>query len=145
MGEDLNTYGGRLKAARLAARLTQTQLAKAAKIDQSTISELENPKKDKEPAKGSAYTAQFAHATGVQALWLAVNEGPRKAAAKTGSGDVEGFVDTLNEVEKLFREEGKRLVPGSLARVSQIVYRIEVAEGRRPSRAVILELIRSAA
>lgn len=63
-------YGQRLKTAREYAKLTQAQLAELAGITQPNVSQLENGEGD-----GSFYTAQFAEACGVNALWLATEKG----------------------------------------------------------------------
>lgn len=65
-------YGERLRAARNHARLTQQQLAdRIGNIcTQENISKLERG-----DATGSEFTAQFAEACGVRALWLADGSG----------------------------------------------------------------------
>lgn len=65
-------YGERLKAARTYAGLTQGELADRVKnaTTQANISYLENS-----DATGSELTAQFAAACGINALWLATEEG----------------------------------------------------------------------
>lgn len=65
-------YGERLFKARTYAKLTQGQLADKIKdgCTQENISKLERG-----DATGSEYTAQFADACGVRALWLAVGAG----------------------------------------------------------------------
>lgn len=68
-------YGARLLAARKAAGLTQTELAKKAECPLSTIAEAETT------GAGSTYTAQLAHVLGVNALWLATGVGEREIAA----------------------------------------------------------------
>lgn len=66
-------YGQRLRIARQHAGLTQKELVeKTGNIcSQENISKLERA-----DATGSEYTAQFAHACGVRAMWLASGSGP---------------------------------------------------------------------
>ncbi len=65
-------YGERLHMARTYAQLTQKQLADKIKnvCTQENISKLE-----RSDATGSEFTAQFADACGVRAMWLAAEEG----------------------------------------------------------------------
>jgi transcriptional regulator with XRE-family HTH domain len=63
-------FGIRLRQARLHAKLTQPQLAKASGIAQSTLSELENV------GHGTASTTKIAAVCGVRTEWLALGEGP---------------------------------------------------------------------
>jgi transcriptional regulator with XRE-family HTH domain len=65
-------YGERLRAARKYALLTQKELEDRINraCSQSNISQLEQSDAD-----GSEYTAQFADACGVRALWLATGQG----------------------------------------------------------------------
>lgn len=60
-------YGERLKKARTERKLTQTQLAERAKVNQSLISQLENSP----TATGSEYTNRLARALDINADWLA--------------------------------------------------------------------------
>ena len=68
-------YGQRLLHARLQAKLTQPQLAKAAGMSQGTLAELESK------GNSSKFTAQLATACRVRAEWLATGEGPMTDAA----------------------------------------------------------------
>lgn len=85
-GRERTPYGARLLAARKAAGLTQTELAKKAECPLSTIAEAETT------GAGSTYTAQLAHALGVNALWLATGSGEREIATPT-SGTQMAFSD----------------------------------------------------
>lgn len=67
-------YGERLKAARKFACLTQKELAERSGVTQPTISQLETSEAD-----GSMFTAQFADACKVSALWLATERGEMTA------------------------------------------------------------------
>lgn len=62
-------YGKRLRAARHYAGLTQVQLSKQTNVPQSTISSAERL------ANGSAETAIYAQACGVNVMWLATGHG----------------------------------------------------------------------
>ena len=74
-------YGERLALARGAR--PQEWLAKEAKVSQSLIWQLENSK----TAKGSRYTNRFAKALGVNADWLADEEGEMKISAAYSTSD----------------------------------------------------------
>jgi transcriptional regulator with XRE-family HTH domain len=63
-------FGERLFAARTYAKLSQTALARAVGMSQSTLAEAEST------AQGSSKTAQIAAVTGVSAQWLADGHGP---------------------------------------------------------------------
>lgn len=63
-------YGERLKEAIKHAKLTQLQVAERSGVTQSNISQLINS-----DAVGSEFTAQFADACGVSAIWLADERG----------------------------------------------------------------------
>ena len=67
-----NTFGARLRSARITADLTQTQLSVKTEgaCSQANISKLESRN-----ATGSEYTAQLARALGVDAYWLATGKG----------------------------------------------------------------------
>lgn len=74
-GSARNTRGmefkDRLKLARKHAQLNQAQLAAAAGMTQTSISDLERGK-----SKATAFMAQIAKACGVSPIWLAKEEGP---------------------------------------------------------------------
>lgn len=63
-------YGQRLEAARIYAGISQATLAELAQTSQANISKIETGN-----ARGSEFTAQFADACGVSALWLATGKG----------------------------------------------------------------------
>lgn len=60
-------YGERLRAARKACGLNQTELSEASRVSQSLISQLENSL----TATGSEYTNRLARAMGINPDWLA--------------------------------------------------------------------------
>lgn len=70
--EDLTTFGGRLRAARLAKKMSQKDLAAAAGISQALVSELE-----KNEYRGTAHMVNLARLTGVRPLWLEQGRGTR--------------------------------------------------------------------
>lgn len=76
----LETLGGRLKAAREHAGLTQVQLAEAAGVNQSDITKLENGKR-----QGTAALARIAAAVKADPLWLESRQGadPQWAGGST--------------------------------------------------------------
>lgn len=70
---DMESLATRLAAARVEARLTQTELAKVAGLkNQSIVGSLESGYR-----KNSSHTPALAAALGVNALWLAEGRGPR--------------------------------------------------------------------
>lgn len=71
-------FGQRLYEARKRAKLTQGQAAKALKISQGTLSELENS------GQGSAHTVGLANLYGCDPNWLATGEGSH---VRSGPGD----------------------------------------------------------
>lgn len=122
-------YGKRLRQARKYAKLTQVQLSEKTGVPQSTISTAERE------GNGSSETPVYAHATGVNALWLATGEGEmlgitgHAAAATVTSLDkrkeqrrrtsdlevVDGFIDLLARAEAPVLEALAGLLP-ALAR-----------------------------
>lgn len=73
------TLGDRLKAARKAAKLTQTELADKAGLRwQSLVANVETGGQD-----GTTHIAKFAKVLGVSPLWLETGAGPRELAAET--------------------------------------------------------------
>ena len=64
-----SAFGQRLAEARKHARMTQINAAKAVKMSQGTLAELEND------GIGSSYTAQLADIYKVDANWLATGKG----------------------------------------------------------------------
>ncbi|WP_099431296.1 LexA family transcriptional regulator [Pseudomonas mosselii] len=73
-------YSERIKAARKHAKLTQSGLAAAVGIDQTSISNLERGK-----SRGSSHTASIASVCGVNPLWL-----------ETGLGEMTGEVAIID-------------------------------------------------
>lgn len=72
----MDTLSTRLAAARAEARLTQTELARAAGLkNQSIVGSLESGHR-----KNSSHTPALAAALGVNALWLAEGRGPKRPA-----------------------------------------------------------------
>ncbi len=72
----MDTLSSRLKEARKAKGMTQTDLAKAVGVAQSTIGNIESGERD-----GAASLALIAEALGVRYRWLRDGEGPRDLAA----------------------------------------------------------------
>lgn len=90
-------FGQRLFDERQKAGKSQEQLAKAAGIAQSTLTEAENK------GQGSAAVTKLARALGVDAHWLATGEGLRKPVASP-------FTQELQErLSQLPAEEARRL------------------------------------
>lgn len=73
-GEDLSTFGGRLRAARKARKMNQQKLAKAVGISQSVISDIERG-----VIAESVHVVQLSRVLGVNPLWLEASRGPRSA------------------------------------------------------------------
>jgi len=73
----------RVKAARKHAGLTQRELAKAARVEQPLISQLETGKTLK-----SAHIAQIAKACRVSAIWLASGEGEMVPPLRNADGSI---------------------------------------------------------
>lgn len=82
------SIGNRVKQARKALNLTQTELAKRSNLKQSSISDLEVGK-----SQGTTYLASLAATLGVSALWL-----------ETGKGSMTGELSSADVLE---------LVPGA--------------------------------
>jgi len=71
----MSTLQSRLRLAREAAGLSQTEVARRIGIAQPTYSDLEN-----KPGSSSKHLVKIASVLGVSADWLAYGEGPRDAA-----------------------------------------------------------------
>lgn len=69
----MTTIGDRIKKARLAIRMTQTELAHRAGVSGATVRDLEDNVENTTP-----HIAKLAHALGVAPLWLARGEGDPK-------------------------------------------------------------------
>lgn len=87
-GSTRNTHAmelkDRLKQARKHAKLTQTQLADAVGITQTSITDLERGK-----SQTTGYIAQIAKACRVSALWLASGEGVMVPSAHDADGNLQ--------------------------------------------------------
>lgn len=70
---DMSAVGDRVRQLRKERGWTQTELAKRAKIAQSSVAELET-----KPNRGSRYIVKIAVALGVSAYWLDSGKGPKK-------------------------------------------------------------------
>jgi transcriptional regulator with XRE-family HTH domain len=108
-------YGQRLRDAREAAGLTQSQLAKAADLTQATIGELERK------GMGSRHTAKLADACGVRAEWLATGALPIKAQAL--SADVARLAAGIDALPKPERDRMLLLLRGYLEMAQESVNR----------------------
>ena len=76
-------FKDRLKAARKRANLTQSQLAEAVGISQTSITDLERGK-----SQSTAFCVQIAKACRVSAMWLATGEGEMIPPAITEDGKI---------------------------------------------------------
>lgn len=75
------SFGDRLRQERDANGWTQNELAARCGVKQGTISRIERGDQAE-----SVHTPKLAAALGVNALWLAIGEGPREASVHTGTG-----------------------------------------------------------
>ncbi len=82
--ETLLTFGARLRWARTQAKLTQKQLASAAKVTQATLSEIETG-----GIASSGHTPTFASILKVSALWLQAGKGPVQPGGSERQKDLE--------------------------------------------------------
>lgn len=130
MGE-LDSMGGRLKAARKASGLSQTQLAEKSDLNQSTISDIETGE------QGTAYAPELAAALGIEALWLKTGQGPRKRAG--GQVDAAVLKDALVAVLRV--TDGKE-PPERTAKLAAALYEAGMAQGRLDATA-LLKLLRA--
>jgi phage repressor protein C with HTH and peptisase S24 domain len=85
------SIGNRVKQARKALGLTQTELAKRSSLKQSSISDLEVGK-----SQGTTYLASLAATLGVSALWLETGKG--SMAGEMSSDDVLAMVPGARRV-----------------------------------------------
>lgn len=116
----MSTLAERLKQARRHAGLTQKDLAAAARVSQPVISQIE-----KGENLQSVHLVAFAHACGVNAIWLA--EGKGEMAVQAGGTDTTaasfpvgaGKSSTANLVLDMLK--GKNLRPDQLSRIEQAV------------------------
>ena len=90
-------FGLRLREARKDARMTQGQAAESLGISQGTLSQAEKE------GEGSVYVAALAALYGVNPLWLATGEGPKKPEPPMAHGvSLQSFtVPTLTREELL--------------------------------------------
>ena len=140
--KELKLYGERLRDARTKAGLTQVQLADVAELDQSTVSGLEKTtglKKDEKPAEGSNYTAQFAAACKVEALWLATGKPPRKK--QVGTIDTAWLMAVLAGAE--IAAKGRSVTPQRRAEASAAVYMLAVNSEPKPEISEIVQLLKT--
>jgi transcriptional regulator with XRE-family HTH domain len=92
------TLAERLKAARKAAKLTQTELAHKAGLRwQSLVGNVEAGEQD-----GTTHIAKFAKVLNVSPLWLETGEGPRELAAREPSA-APYFPDDESRLLRAFR------------------------------------------
>jgi transcriptional regulator with XRE-family HTH domain len=132
-GDNPRTFGERLKSARKAARLTQAQLAELAGIGQPQVSDLEG-----DDYEASVATAQLAHATGVEGLWLATGKGPRK---RVDALNVDALTEIIIGVE--IACHGRQAAPEKRAKLVAALYRSHSKNGTVPDSTEILELLRT--
>lgn len=128
---DLDTMGGRLRAARKAASMSQEQLAKRSGLNQGTVSDIENDN------QGSAFAPELAAALGIEALWLKTGKEPRKRAG--GQVDAAVLKDALVAV---LRVTGGKEPPERTAKLAAALYEAGLAEGRLDAPA-LLKLLRA--
>lgn len=88
-------YGERLRLARAHAKLTQQQLADKIQnvCTQENISKLE-----RSDATGSEFTAQFADACGVRAMWLAAEHGEMVAGVYVRDERLKHLVEVCQDL-----------------------------------------------
>lgn len=123
--------GGRVKAARKAAGLSQAQLAARAGIGQGTISDIERNK------QGSGFAPELAAALNVEALWLKTGQEPRKR----GGGQVDAAV-LKDALVAVLRVTGGKEPPERTAKLATALYEAALAEGRLDAPA-LLKLLRA--
>lgn len=113
---DMDTFGTRLKRARLDAKLTQKAVAQRIGMSQSTLSELEN---DAYPT--SVWVTKLAHLYGVNPRWLGEGVGPRQPSP-TQSDEVEADPRILDLWNRYLRadEDARDLVDLILCRPAEI-------------------------
>lgn len=130
------SFGDRLRTAREAAGLTQSQLAQRVGVTQGQISKLELGERDE-----STKTAEIAHECGVSAYWLATGRGPMRRQA---SGPFELLMDdvggehaqmTLNFLQFQVNTNAAQLGPEKTARylawIDEIVSDMAKKRGER--------------
>lgn len=114
-----NSFGSRLKQARKFAGLSQTQLAKATGIPQSTISTAEIH------ASGSSDTATYAKVCGVSANWLATGEGEMLPNAEKSHAvsaialEIARLFDMIPEADRIRRTKAYNAATAAILEVIQ--------------------------
>lgn len=129
-------YGERLRKARMHAELTQQELAERIKnvCTQENISKLERG-----DATGSEYTAQFAEACGVRAIWLAAESGDMLSEAySTNDPDLIEILQVLEDRADYI----KKAAVSDVMTICKLAEQSAAAEfhvdPRKPARAVVL-------
>ncbi len=87
------TIGDRIKQARKEIGMTQVELAKHAKVNQSTIGDLERGHTSKTPS-----VVQIAKALKVSAEWLSTGKGSRELSNVAPAPDLRGYVPLISWV-----------------------------------------------
>lgn len=126
-------YGERLQMARKHADLTQKQLAQRINhvCTQENISKLERGN-----ASGSEFTAQFANACGVRAMWLAAEDGEMLSDVYTTSDPMLGeILKALEPRAEYFKETALKTVLSTIELVDhvQAAPSVHAAEQEQPA------------
>lgn len=108
-------YWERLKTAREAAKLTQSQLAETCRVSQPSIAYLENPSK---AATGSEFTTRFARALGVSVDWLADEIGDMHPTIYTIT---DPKIIAVARVMQDLPEYGKDAAAKDIAKVAELI------------------------
>lgn len=135
-------YGQRLYTARKQAGLTQTALAKAAGMSQSTYQEAETT------GARSTYTSQLAAACGVSAQWLATGAGSMLDGTGNDKTETDKLADALKVLTKALQKADKnaRIAiepllasmaqdPQDSANKSRLILRLLITDNVQPARA----------
>lgn len=130
---ELMKYGERLQMARKHADLTQNQLAQRINhvCTQENISKLERGN-----ASGSEFTAQFANACGVRAMWLAAEDGEMLSGVYTTSDPMLGeILKALEPRAEYFKETALKTVLSTIELVDHVHASpsVQAAEPERPA------------
>lgn len=108
-------YWERLKTAREAAKLTQSQLADRCGVSQPSIAYLENPAK---AATGSEFTARFARALNISVDWLADEIGEMRPILYTTA---DPKIIAVAKVMQELPEYGKDAAAKDIAKVAELI------------------------